>query len=64
VPPPTNTPLPGITPQSVGGISLDPQIPGSSGGDAGLLGGAMAAALAGVVALGGGVWYARRRRVR
>ncbi len=47
----------------IGGISLDPRFPGSSGSDAGLLAGAMAA-LAGAVALGGGVWYARRRRVQ
>jgi hypothetical protein len=77
--PPTSTPVtpviqasvtstqPRVTPPvtpPVGGISLDPQLPGSSGSDAGLLAGAMAAALAGAVALGGGVWYARRRRVR
>ncbi len=57
---PTATRTPGTPP--VGGISLDPQVPGSSGSDAGLL-----AAIAGTtaaVALGGGVWYARRRRAQ
>ena len=47
----------------VGGMSLDPQLPGSSGGDAGLLAGAIAGAMA-VVVITGGVWYARGRWVR
>jgi hypothetical protein len=47
----------------VGGISLDPQLPGSSGSDAWLLE-ALAGGMAVVVITGGGVWYARRRRVR
>jgi hypothetical protein len=47
-------------PLSVGGVSLDPQLPGSSGGKSGLLG-VIAGAMAAAVALSGGVWYARRR---
>jgi hypothetical protein len=59
LPTPTATPTP--TPASVGGISLDPQLPGSSGGGAELLAGVIAGASA--FALGGAAWYARRRRV-
>ncbi len=62
---PTPTPTPTLTPTSppVGGVSLDAQIHRSSGGGAGLLTGVIAGALvAAVVTLGGGVWYARRRR--
>jgi hypothetical protein len=51
-------------PLSVGGISLDPQLPGSSGGNSGLLAGVIAGGMAVAVALSGGVWYTRRRRVR
>jgi hypothetical protein len=53
-----------VTPGPIGGVSLDPQLPGSSGGDAGPLAGVVAGAAAVVVMTGGGVWYARRRRVR
>jgi hypothetical protein len=49
--------------QPVGGLSLDPQLPGSSGSDA-WLAAALAGAMAVVVITGGGVWYARMRRVR
>jgi hypothetical protein len=61
---PTATPTPMITPLSVGGISLDPQLPGSSGGNSGLLAGVIAGAMAVAVALSGGVWYSRRRRAQ
>ena len=51
-----------------GGIAVDPDLgaltletPGSSGGNPGLLVGIAAAVATGVVALGGGVWYASRR---
>jgi predicted regulator of Ras-like GTPase activity (Roadblock/LC7/MglB family) len=59
---PTTTPTATPTPRPIGGISLDPQLPGSSGGDAGLLAGAIAVAMAGAIALGGAAWYTRRRR--
>jgi hypothetical protein len=61
----TNTPTP--TPRPIGGVSLDPRLPGSSRGGAGLLAGVIAGviagAMAGAVALGGVAWYARRRRL-
>jgi len=60
----TSTPSPPMTPGPVGGISLDPRLPGSSGSDAGLLTGVIAVAMAGASALGGAAWYVRRRSVR
>ncbi len=57
---PTNTPT---APPAVGGVSLDPHLAGSSGGEAGPLAGVIAGAMAAAAALGGGVYYARRRRV-
>jgi hypothetical protein len=60
---PTVTPTPTPTPRPVGGISVDPQLPGSSGSDA-WLAEVIAGGMAVVVMTGGGVWYARRRRVQ
>jgi alpha-tubulin suppressor-like RCC1 family protein len=57
--PPTATPTP---PGPVGGVSLDPQLPGSSKSGAGLLAGAIASVTAVVVITGGTVWYARAGR--
>ncbi len=60
-----------INASKVGGIAESPDVVpsplaegGSSGPDAGLLAGVAAAAVAGVVALSGGLWYARRRVAR
>ena len=56
---PTSTPTPTPTPPPVGGVSIDPtQMPpgGSAGYHAGLL-----ASAAGALALGGAMWWARRR---
>jgi alpha-tubulin suppressor-like RCC1 family protein len=61
---PTPTATRTFTPGPVGGISLDPQLPGSSGPTALALAGVIAGAMAGATALGGGVWYARRRPAR
>ncbi len=63
---PTNTPTATPTPQGpVGGISLDPGVGGSSGSDAWLLLTAgLAVITASALALGGGAWYVRRRRVQ
>jgi alpha-tubulin suppressor-like RCC1 family protein len=69
-----NTPVDvsGVKGLAVGGVALDTK-PGalplaqpsnSSGGGPGLLVGTIAGAMAVVVMTGGGVWYARRRRVR
>ena len=57
-------------PTPVGGVALDPDLSAlpvattDEGGHAGLLASAVAAAAAGVVALGGAAWYAKRRKVR
>ena len=66
----TSTPLPTSTPGPVGGIAELPEIAGaaleavdSSGTNAGILAGVAGAVAAGVVALGGAAWYARKRRL-
>ncbi len=61
----------GVKPPPVSGISLDSDLrplpleaPGSSGSNAALVAGIAGSVAAGVVALGGAAWYARRRRLR
>jgi parallel beta-helix repeat protein len=66
---PTSTPVtPTATPPaSVGGVSFDPgagALPGSSGSNAGMLAGIVAATAAAAIALGSAAWYTRTRRVR
>jgi hypothetical protein len=58
------TEIPGSSPISVGGVSLDPPSGGASGPDAWLLAEVIAASAATAVALGGGALYLRRRRLR
>ena len=52
------------TPVIVGGLQTALEAPESSGSNAGLLAGIVAAIAAGTVTLGGAAWYARRRWAR
>lgn len=64
---PTNTPWPTSTLPPIGGAGVFPDM-GSSGAPSGpvgsAIGPAIAALVAGAIALGGAAWYARRRRLR
>ena len=60
-----------LSAQAVGGVSIDLDVdglpleaPGSSGRNAGLIAGIVAAIAAGAVTLGGAAWYGRRRVLR